>query len=116
MTAPDARGLRPLGRQAAEMARLLRILAHADRLRLLCRLAAAEGAGFAEPTVGELAALIGRSQSRVSQHLAQLRAAGVVGPRRQGQTVRYRLLDRRVRRVMDALSVLCEAGAPGRRG
>ncbi len=104
--------LAPLGQQAEDMARTLRILANPDRLRMLCRIGMAEEAHLDEPTVTELVALTGLSQSRVSQHLALLREAGVVSPRREGQVVRYRLLDRRVRAVMEALCHLCEQGVP----
>jgi ArsR family transcriptional regulator len=103
--------LAPLGRDAEAMARILRILANPDRLRMLCRMGMAEMAGIEEPTVTELVRLTGLSQSRVSQHLALLREAGVVAPRRLGQAVRYRLLDPEVRRVMEALCHLCEAEA-----
>lgn len=105
--------LAPLGRQAEQMARVLRILANPDRLKMLCRIGMAEEAHLEEPTVTELVMLTGLSQSRVSQHLALLREAGVVAPRRDGQTVRYRLIDRRVRAVMEALCHLCETGIPG---
>lgn len=104
--------LAPLGRQAEEMARVLRILANPDRLKMLCRIGMAQEAQLDEPTVTELVVLTGLSQSRVSQHLALLREAGVVAPRREGQTVRYRLVDRRVRAVMEALCHLCETGEP----
>jgi ArsR family transcriptional regulator len=104
--------LAPLGRQAEQMARTLRILANPDRLKMLCRIGMAEEAHLEEPTVTELVMLTGLSQSRVSQHLALLREAGVVAPRRDGQAVRYRLIDRRVRAVMEALCHLCETGIP----
>jgi ArsR family transcriptional regulator len=43
--------------------------------------------------VGRLADLIGASQPNVSQHLAVLRAAGIVDAERDGREVRYRLSD-----------------------
>lgn len=43
--------------------------------------------------VGRLATLIGASQPNVSQHLAVMRAAGVVDAERNGREVRYRLAD-----------------------
>jgi ArsR family transcriptional regulator len=43
--------------------------------------------------VGRLAQEIGASQPNVSQHLAVLRAAGMVEAERDGREVRYRLAD-----------------------
>jgi DNA-binding transcriptional ArsR family regulator len=45
-----------------------------------------------ECSVGELTALVGRDVSTVSKHLALLRAYGIVGDRRDGNLVYYRLL------------------------
>ncbi|WP_235945922.1 ArsR/SmtB family transcription factor [Thermaurantiacus tibetensis] len=104
--------LAPLGQQAEDIARTLRILANPDRLKMLCRIGMAEDAHLSAPTVSELVALTGLSQSRVSQHLALLREAGVVAPRRDGQAVRYSLVNPQVRAVMEALCHLCETGIP----
>jgi DNA-binding transcriptional ArsR family regulator len=43
--------------------------------------------------VGRLAELLGISQPNVSQHLAVLRAAGLVEAERVGREVRYRISD-----------------------
>ena len=43
--------------------------------------------------VGRLAEAIGATQPNVSQHLAMLRAAGIVEAERDGREVRYRLAD-----------------------
>ncbi len=43
--------------------------------------------------VGRLAETIGATQPNVSQHLAMLRAAGIVEAERDGREVRYRLAD-----------------------
>ncbi|MCG2839857.1 metalloregulator ArsR/SmtB family transcription factor [Sandaracinobacter sp. RS1-74] len=102
----------PLGRDADRMARVLRLLANPDRLKMLCRMGMGEMDGGRRPTVGEMVGMTGLSQSRVSQHLALLREVGVVTPQREGQQVRYRLVDPRVRAVMEALCDLCEAGLP----
>lgn len=68
-------------------AEVLKTLANARRLELIHILAD----GPAE--VGRLAQAIGASQPSVSQHLAVLRAAGVVDSERAGREVRYRLVD-----------------------
>ena len=68
-------------------AEVLRTLASPTRLEILHRLAA----GPCE--VGRLADELGLGQPNVSQHLAVLRAAGVVESERGGRAVRYRLAD-----------------------
>jgi ArsR family transcriptional regulator len=68
-------------------AEVLKTLASPRRLEILHALAR----GPME--VGRLAELIGASQPNASQHLAVLRAAGVVEAERDGREVRYRLAD-----------------------
>ena len=68
-------------------AEILKTLANPRRLEILHALTA----GPIE--VGRLAARLGASQPNVSQHLAVLRAAGVVDAERDGREVRYRLSD-----------------------
>ena len=68
-------------------ASLLRALASAHRLRIVHRL------GVAPCEVNELARELGLSQAAASQHLAAMRAVGLVEPRRDGRTVRYQLTD-----------------------
>ncbi len=58
-----------------------------------------------------LAALIGRDQSLVSNHLANLRMAGLVRERRRGKYVVYSLERERVDEIMEALSELFHGGA-----
>lgn len=68
-------------------AAVLKTLANPRRLEIIHRLA--EG----PCEVGRLAAELGISQPNVSQHLALMRAAGVVTAVREGREVRYRLSD-----------------------
>jgi len=68
-------------------AEIMRTLANPRRLRIIHRLAA----GPVE--VGRIAVDLGISQPNVSQHLAVMRAAGVVEAERSGREVRYRLAD-----------------------
>ncbi len=49
-----------------------------------------------EKSVGELADILGLKQSNTSQHLAILRNAGVIIPRREGSTVYYSLVNPRI--------------------
>lgn len=71
----------------AIQASLLRTLASAHRLRIVHRL----GVGPCE--VNELARDLGLSQAAASQHLAAMRAVGLVEAVRDGRTARYELCD-----------------------
>jgi DNA-binding transcriptional ArsR family regulator len=71
----------------ALQAEVLKTLASPRRLEIIHRLA--EG----PCEVGRLAEEIGASQPNISQHLAVLRAAGIVEAERDGREVRYRLTD-----------------------
>ena len=68
-------------------AEVLKTLASPRRLEILHALA------HGPIEVGRLAKAIGASQPNVSQHLAVLRAAGIVEAERDGREVRYRLAD-----------------------
>ena len=87
-----------LQKNAAEAARLLRLLANERRLLLLCHLV---GAG--EMTVSALAATVGLSQPALSQHLAMLREDGLVTTRKASQAVFYRLSDPKAARLLEVL-------------
>ncbi len=53
--------------------------------------------------VTELVQATGMSQPAVSRHLRVLRERGLVAARRRGQSIDYRLADRRVIRALDLL-------------
>jgi DNA-binding transcriptional ArsR family regulator len=72
---------------AERTADYLRVVAEPSRIALLAAL------NRGEASVQELADLIGASHQRTSKHLAVLRAAGMVGRRREGAEVRYSLVD-----------------------
>jgi DNA-binding transcriptional ArsR family regulator len=91
---------------ADAMAERLKVLAHPERLLMLCRMSGDE------VTVSELVALTGMSQSAVSQHLAKFRDRGLVSVRRDAQARYYRLVDTDVHRIIGALCDICE-GAGG---
>lgn len=86
--------------KAGEAAALLKALAHEGRLLVLCQLV--EG----EHPVGALQEASGLSQSALSQHLARLRAEGLVATRREAQTIYYRLADAKAARVLETLAEL----------
>lgn len=71
----------------AIQASILRTLASGHRLRLIHVL------GRGPIGVGDLARELGLSQSTTSQHLAAMRAAGLVTADRAGRAVSYRLTD-----------------------
>ncbi|GAB6195340.1 ArsR/SmtB family transcription factor [Lysobacter xanthus] len=82
---------------AAAAAALLKSLAHPARLLVLCRLVEGEAA------VSELQALGTWSMSALSQHLAVLRAAGLVRTRREAQAIYYALEPSPALGVLEAL-------------
>lgn len=86
---------------AAEAAEMLRLLANENRLLILCHLAMEK-----EMPVGRIAEAVELSQSALSQHLAKLRADGLVASRREGTAVFYRIADAKVRRVLTLLKNL----------
>jgi ArsR family transcriptional regulator len=86
---------------AAKAAALLRLLGNERRLTILCQLA--DGG---ERSVGQIQALIGISQSALSQHLGLLREQGILAGRRDGQTIFYRIVDPAALSVMATLADL----------
>jgi ArsR family transcriptional regulator len=68
-------------------AEVLRALAHPLRLQIMRRLDGGPG------EVGALAQELGMSQPNLSQHLAVLRATGLVEAEREGREVHYRIAD-----------------------
>jgi DNA-binding transcriptional ArsR family regulator len=76
-------------------AQVLKCLAQPRRLMILDYLR--DG----EKSVGELAELLGLPQPNVSQHLAALRAQDIVATRREGNTIFYSLVDRRIIEACD---------------
>jgi DNA-binding transcriptional ArsR family regulator len=98
MSAADAADLKKLAKQAGEAAQLLKLLANEKRLLILCFLAVR-----GEMTVGEIVDVVKLSQSALSQHLARLRADGLVAFRRTSQTLHYRVADKRALQVLGVL-------------
>lgn len=77
-------------------------MANEWRLLILCQLT--EG----EKTVGELQAVLGLSQSALSQHLAILRRERIVKSRKHAQSVSYSLAGDEATKVMESLhDVFC---------
>jgi DNA-binding transcriptional ArsR family regulator len=72
-------------RVATDAVQMLKELANENRLMIMCALSETE------LSVSELNERIDLSQSALSQHLARLRAQGLVQTRRKGQTIFYSL-------------------------
>src|SRR5438093_10119860 len=70
----------------ASIVKSLRLLADPTRLRLLLLLQQEE-----ELSVAELQEILGMGQSRISAHLAQLKAAKLAQDRRAGKNIYYAL-------------------------
>ncbi len=83
--------------KAGVAARFMKDLANSRRLVILCELL--EG----ERSVGQLEAVVGLSQSALSQHLAKMRRGKLVRTRRESQTIYYSLAHPGVTRIMGAL-------------
>ena len=78
----------PLPDEIAELiARRFRLLAEPTRVKLLDRL------HDREASVQELAEAVGTTQQNVSKHLVALADAGILGRRKQGNFVYYRVID-----------------------
>src|ERR1700693_2618741 len=86
----------------AQFAAVAKSLAHAHRLELLEQLAQGER------SVDVLAERTGLSVANTSQHLQQMRRAGIVVARREGKFVFYTLADESVLDLMSALRRIAE--------
>ena len=89
---------RGIERSAAEVAGVMRALANERRLMILCKLVE-----WGEGNVTSLAEAVGLSQSALSQHLGKMRDESLVAFRREGQTLWYRIADRRIEELFATL-------------
>jgi len=78
-----------------EVARVFQLLSHPVRVQILCALRGRE------ICVQHIQKLLQRPQPYISQHLRQLRDAGIVSARKEGLTVFYTLTDPRIRELLD---------------
>lgn len=98
--AKSKKAMRDLESRAGEAAELLKLLANDQRLIILCRLS------DEELSVSELGEYVNLAQSALSQHLARLRAQGLVATRREGQSIYYRLANPTAQKLVGALCEL----------
>ncbi|EGR0550312.1 helix-turn-helix transcriptional regulator [Vibrio cholerae] len=89
-------------KNAEEVAELLRVMAHPERLMVLCQLTQSEMG------VGQLQQGSTLSQSAFSQHLTVLRKHGIIQARKESQQVFYSLADSRITALIQSLqNVFC---------
>ena len=86
-----------LKKNAKKASNLLKSMSHPSRLMVLCHLM------NGECPVSVLNQAVPLSQSALSQHLASLRAAGLVETRRESQVIHYRLNSKAVAGILQAL-------------
>jgi DNA-binding transcriptional ArsR family regulator len=73
-----------------EAAMAMQAMSHPLRIKVLCLLSSGE------VSVQEIVEAVGTTQGNVSQHLAILKASGVVASRSEGKRIFYRIEDKRV--------------------
>jgi hypothetical protein len=84
-------------RNAAKAEAMLKLLANANRLMILCHLVKGE------KSVGELVDLVGLSQSALSQHLSKMRSQQLIEANKKGQMVYYRMSTPEVEAILSTL-------------
>ena len=82
---------------ADKASNLMKVMANADRLMLLCQLSQGE------KSVGELESLLDIRQPTLSQQLTVLREAELVATRREGKSIFYRISSQSAMAVMQVL-------------
>ncbi len=87
-------------RNAAKAEGMLKQLANAKRLMILCSLVGGE------KSVGELADIVGLSSSALSQHLAKMREAELVDAEKRGQMVYYRISSMEAQALLSTLYLI----------
>jgi DNA-binding transcriptional ArsR family regulator len=92
-----------------DAARLLRLLGNRARLGIVLRV----GAG--RVTVAALEAELGIRQPNLSQHLAELRDAGLLASQREGRTVFYTLANAHAEAIVECLAKAIGHQAPAAR-
>ena len=95
-----------LEERSVEAASLLKLMSNPHRLLILCHL------HESALSVSALQQHLPLSQSALSQHLANLRKAGLVTTSRRGTEIHYRLSDERVVALLGTLQdVICDPKA-----
>lgn len=90
--------------KSEEVAGRLKLIANANRLRILCRLVQGE------ISVGDIETELDIRQPTLSREIAKLRDGGIITARRQSKVVFYSLTDPNMRRLVEAIC-LASSGA-----
>lgn len=105
MSEPQRTDMEQLKARAPQAAELLRQMANANRLLILCHIAEKER------SVGQLEVDLGIKQPALSQQLAELRQYGLVKTRRQSRSIYYSIADERAEAVLTMLhEIFCGDG------
>lgn len=107
MRADNEGSLLPAADQVDLAVEVFRMLADPTRVRILWVLL------DAERSVNDLAEVLDKPQSAVSQHLAKLRLTRLVLPRKQGAQVFYRVANDHVRQLVADAVHHAEHAGPG---
>lgn len=91
----------------AAIASRFRALGEVSRLRIV------EALHSGEKNVTELVEITGLSQPNVSRHLQVLVTAGLIGRKKEGLTMRYRIVDDT---LSDVCAIVCKRVSDERRG
>ena len=83
--------------KAKEVSDILKVLANENRLIILCELAKAP------QSVSSLLEILEISQSGISQHLAILKANGILDYDKKAQTIIYKVKDERVFALLETI-------------
>jgi DNA-binding transcriptional ArsR family regulator len=100
--------LKEMQNSASQACKLMKILANADRLMILCQLSQGE------MRVGEIEERLGIEQPTLSQQLTVLREEALVSTRREGKNIYYQMSSPKALAVIAVLyEQFCQA-TPGR--
>ena len=94
MLAVETKQMLPL---AEEATRLIKALAHPERLMICCQLR------NGELSVGQIEEALDIPQPRLSRELSKLRADEILGTRRESKAIIYHLRDDRICAIIDTL-------------
>jgi len=87
-----------------QMAEVVRVLGHAQRLRIVEQLDL-----HGEQPVHRILAAVGGAQGLLSQHLNKLRQAGIIAARRDGREVYYRIAEPHALTILNCMRTKCAA-------
>ncbi|MFN7113475.1 MAG: ArsR/SmtB family transcription factor [Alphaproteobacteria bacterium] len=105
MPANATKSVQDMKKNAEEAAAFLKSIANPSRLTLLCLLTQGE------MCVTDILGHLDISQTALSQHLARLRAEGIVGFRREHRTLYYFIQNQNVAAIIAALyDIYCAPG------